>query len=213
MRKGKIKYLKSGGRVYKAQAITTKRTAITVEQQLRWHSTIDSVIEELVRLNEPRDEFKRLMDHFIGNLDESYFMSSDGEIKVIASASKKKTEKMTDDTRDSITTVRTGLCSGYQAGYYFLEKGKILERNNFKDLCKNFNAPKGSKVIMTPSAYMTDGAWLELLPHLCKSIRAMNVIKEHQHWWVLLFLDGFGLHVNVQRAHEIFAAHKILVMK
>ena len=66
---------------------------------------------------------------------------------------------------------------------------------------------------MTPSAYMIDDAWLELLSHLCKSIREMNVIKKHQHWWVLLSLDGFGLHVNVQRAHEIFDAHKILVMK
>ena len=53
----------------------------------------------MVRLNEPRDEFKRLMDHFIGNLDESCLMSSDGAIKVIASAPKKKTEKGTDDTR------------------------------------------------------------------------------------------------------------------
>ena len=41
----------------------------------------------------------------------------------------------------------------------------------------------------------------------------MNVIKEHQHWWVLLSLDEFGLHGNVQSSHEIFAAHKILVMK
>ena len=97
--KMKMKYIKSGRRVKKAQATMTKRTSITVEQKLRWHSTIDSGIEELVQLNEPRDEFKRLMDHFIGNLDESCLMSSDGAIKVIASAPKKKTEKGTDDTR------------------------------------------------------------------------------------------------------------------
>ena len=41
----------------------------------------------------------------------------------------------------------------------------------------------------------------------------MNVIKEHQNRWVLLSLDEFGLHVNAQRAHKIFAAYKILVMK
>ena len=106
-----MKYLKSGGRVYKAQATTTKRTAITVDQQLRWHSTIDYGIEELLQPNEPIDEFKIFMDHFIGNLDESCIIISDGRIKVIASASKKKTEKRTDDTRESITTVRTGFCS------------------------------------------------------------------------------------------------------
>ena len=58
VKKGKMKYLKSGGRVKKAQSTMTKRTAIPVEQQLIWHSTIDSGIEELVRLDEPRDEFK-----------------------------------------------------------------------------------------------------------------------------------------------------------
>ena len=68
-------------------------------------------------------------------------------------------------------------------------------------------------MIMTPSTYMTDDAWLELVPHLCKSIREMNVIKEHQHCWVILSLDLYGSHVNVQRAHKILSAHKILVMK
>ena len=48
-----MKYLKSGGRVYKAQATTTKRTAITVEQKLRWHSTIDSGIEEAHNAKHP----------------------------------------------------------------------------------------------------------------------------------------------------------------
>ena len=107
-----------------------------------------------MRLNEQRDEFKILMDHFIGNLDESCLMSSDGAIKVISSASKKRTEKSTDDTRESINTVRTGFCSGDQTGYYFLAKEKRIERINFKYLCENFNAPYVSKVIMTPSEYM-----------------------------------------------------------
>ena len=41
----------------------------------------------------------------------------------------------------------------------------------------------------------------------------MNLIKDHQHWWVLLSLDGFVSYVNMQLDHKIFAAHKILVMK
>ena len=83
----------------------------------------------MLQPNEPIDEFKIFMDHFIGNLDESCIIISDGRIKVIASASKKKTEKRTDDTRESITTVRTGYCYGDKAGYYFLAKGKRSERN------------------------------------------------------------------------------------
>ena len=66
---------------------------------------------------------------------------------------------------------------------------------------------------MTPIVYMTYGSWLELVPHLCKSIREMNVIKEHQHCWVILSIDLYGSHVNLQRDHKILSAHKILVMK
>ena len=117
------------------------------------------------------------MDHFIGNLDESCIISSNGEIKVIEPVSNKKIEKRKNDTRESITTVRRGFCSGDQAGYYFLSKVIRLERKYFKDLYKNFNSPKGSIVIMMPNAYMPDDAWLELVPHLCQSIREMNVIK------------------------------------
>ena len=48
---GKLKELKRGGRLRKAKNITTKRTQITVEQKLRWHTTLYSAIDELKRLN------------------------------------------------------------------------------------------------------------------------------------------------------------------
>ena len=59
VRSGKMKELKAGGKVKKAQNTTTKRTQITVEQQLRWHAIVESSLQELYRLNQPREEFKK----------------------------------------------------------------------------------------------------------------------------------------------------------
>jgi hypothetical protein len=66
---------------------------------------------------------------------------------------------------------------------------------------------------MSPNAYMTDEVYLNLVPFLCKGIRQMPVIEEHPTWWVVLTMDGFGSHVNVHKAQEIFSQHKILVIK
>ena len=66
---------------------------------------------------------------------------------------------------------------------------------------------------MTPNAYMTDEAWAQIVPNLCESIRDMDVIRDHPQWWVLLTLDGFGSHVNVDEALKIFADSKILIAK
>ena len=115
---GKLKELKGGGKVVKAQQSTTKHTQITVEQQLCSHTNIDCGIEELKRLNQPIAEFELLIDHFVGNLDEASLMSNGGVITVVASREKKKTEKRTDNSRESITPICTGFASGNQAAYY-----------------------------------------------------------------------------------------------
>jgi hypothetical protein len=66
---------------------------------------------------------------------------------------------------------------------------------------------------MSPNAYMTDEVYLKLVTPLCHGIRQMPVIKDHPDWWVTLSMDGFGSHVNVHRAQEIFSEHKIFVIK
>ena len=38
-------------------------------------------------------------------------------------------------------------------------------------------------------------------------------MQDHPEWWFLLSLDGFGSHLNVLEALEIFDAHKILLLK
>ena len=123
-----------------------------------------------------------VIEYFIVNLDESCLMSANGKIYVVASIGKNKTEKISDDFWESITTVRTGFASGQQGAYLFLEKVKNLDRYKFKNLHKNFKAPEGSEVVMTPNAFINDEAWLEIIPKLCKSIQRQEIIWDHPDW-------------------------------
>lgn len=77
IRERKLKLLKRGGRVSSSQPTTTKRSQITVEQQLRWHTLIDAVMEEQKRLNLPADEFEKVKAHFTGNMDECCLLARD----------------------------------------------------------------------------------------------------------------------------------------
>jgi hypothetical protein len=130
VRNHKVPGLKRGGKVTAAQSTTTKRSQIRVEQQLRWHTTVENALAEQRRLNLPTEEFDKVCDSFFGNLDESCFMTnSDGKVKVVASNEKRKTEKITDDSRQSITSVRVGMASGEEGPYIFLAKGQEIGRD------------------------------------------------------------------------------------
>ena len=79
----------------------------------------------------------------MGNLDKVRIMDLGITINVDAYYAK-KTEKISDDCRDSITTLRVGFSSGDQAAYLFIAKGKNLDRRNFKEIPNNFKSPPSS---------------------------------------------------------------------
>jgi hypothetical protein len=212
IKSGQLPDLKGGGKVVSAQKTTTKRSCIRVEQQLRWHTVVQFTWEELQRLNQPAEEFEKLKAHFTFNLDETGVMGSEGVLKVIGDRSRKKHEKNVDDNRDSITIVRVGNAAGNNGPLIFLATGKKLENRALRNLDRKGH-PAGSKVVMTPSAYMTDEAWKELVPTLCKGIRAMPVICDHPDWWLMLSLDGFSSHINVHESLKVFAENKMLIVK
>jgi hypothetical protein len=157
-------------------------------------------------------EHYKLVDNFTLNLDESSMSASEGELHIIGSRGKKKHEKNVADSRESITTVRVGSSANGDGPRFFLAKGKEIELETFRHFTVNYTAPPGSKVIMTPNAYMTDEAWMELVPHLCRGIRQMDVIKDLANLWVVLSLDGFGSHLEAS-ALLLFEEHKIIVIK
>ena len=76
------------------------------------------------------------------------------------------------------------------------------------DLSKKHGLPLGSCVIITPTAYLTDAAWIECLLHICKGICQMEVIKEHLDWLVALFLDDFSSRLQA-RGYSTFNEYKI----
>ena len=204
----RLKGVKNFGRTIKAQATTTKRGQITVEQQLRWHTTVQEAIDFQRQVNKPAAKYLELEDYFFGNLDETCLMANaDGSVRVVASASKKKTEKNTDDSRASITSLRIGLASGSQGPFTFLAKGTRMDRKSITKLLKE-RCPPGSQVVMSPSAYMSDDTWLKLVPIFAKGIREMEKIKDHPDWWMTLTCDGFSSH-TIDQANEIFSEHKI----
>ena len=139
IRSGKLPLLKRGGRVVKAQKTTTKRCCINVAQQLRWHGLIESVWEE-----------QRCMkkSNFLLSLNEKCVMASDGNLKVVGDASRKKQEKNSDDNRDSITIVRIGNAAGESGPQIYLARGKTLPLSKLQNLPR-LGAPKGSKAEMT----------------------------------------------------------------
>ena len=89
---------------------------------------MDSSIDEFKRLNQTNDEFMNVIEYFIWNVDQSCLMSANGNIYVVASIGKNNTEKISYDCRESITTVKMGFTSGQKGAYFFLAKGKNMDR-------------------------------------------------------------------------------------
>jgi len=174
---------------------------------------IDAARDELYRLNQPTHVFKEVEEHFWANLDETCLMACEGTVKVIASIKKAKTEIVKDDSRCSITCLRIGFASGTSGPLFFLAKGRVMDRISINRLMRSDGVPAGSKVIMTPNAFMNDETWLKIVPQLCEAIRKLPVIRDHPNWWTMISLDGFGSHCNVDEAQFIFAKYRILVLK
>ena len=104
------------------------------------------------------DNYKHVKEVHTCNLDESCVMASEGRVKILGIKAKKKHEKNISDSRELIASVRVGSAVGVDGPCIYLVKEKDIELNAFKDFTKNFPAPPGSCVEMTPSAYTTDDA-------------------------------------------------------
>ena len=108
IRPEKLVHLKRKGRIVSAQATTSERCQINVEQQMRWHFLIKSEWRYLRSINLPEVDFAKLHKHFQLNLDEACFLCSDGILKIIGDAYRRHHDKNVADNRVSITTIRIG---------------------------------------------------------------------------------------------------------
>jgi hypothetical protein len=203
--------------IIKAQASTEKRSAITVPQQYRWHSCIDAAFRFLrnknVGLTPDGKTFGEVMPHFLLGGDETCFLASNGEVKIIGDKKKAKHEVTTAGSRTSITVYRSGAASGNDGPTAYLPAG-VHRKAAFTDefLVRQGSAP-GSTVVMTPTGYMTEEAWVKMAPSMASGIRQMPVVSDMPEWWVLKIIDGFGAHTSSVAAMEIYEKEKILLLK
>ena len=203
--------------IVKANATTVKRTAITVPQQYRWHMAVDQGLSFLrsqnVGLTHDGKSFGEVMDHFVLGGDETCFLASAGDVKIIADKAKPKHDLPTGQDRTSATVYRCGSAAGATAPTAFLPPGQRRKTGYTDAFLVEHGAPVGSTIVMTPTGYMTEEAWLEMAPTIAKGIRNMPVISDRPDWWVLKIIDGFGPHTSSEQAMQIFADHKILLLK
>jgi hypothetical protein len=105
--------LTKGGCVVTAQTITSKRTKVTIHQKYRWHNLIESVWEDLQRLNKnadgcelyPSEYFDMLHPYFQLKCDKTSMIANLSALKVIGAKEIKQHMKNSDDSRVSITAL------------------------------------------------------------------------------------------------------------
>ena len=154
------------------------------------------------------------MEHFAICTDEACLLATPtGQVKVFGDKLKTKHERILSDSRVSITIVRTAATGGATGPTHFLIEGVKVKAGYTPAWLLRHGAAPGSGIIGTPTAFMTEEAWLGMAEERAKGIRAMPVIKDHPEWWVLEILDGFGPHFSCPKALAIYWAHKIMQAK
>ena len=140
--------------------------------------------------------FKDLMIHFVIGGDETCLLASDGSVKIIGDAEKRKHEINTGNSRTSITIYRTGSVAGATGPTGFLPPG-VRRKTGYTDaFLERHGCAKGSTIVMTKTGYMAEEAWVEMAEATAAGIRAMPVICDNPDWWVVKIIDGFGPHTS-----------------
>ena len=138
--KGRFSDLLTG--IVVAQPTTTKRSAINVPQQWRWHTLVEHMWDDIIHHNRDvaeeidspayRSAFLKIMEHFIWNLDEECVMAKDGVVRIVGDKLNPKHEANIDDSRVCLTMVRTGNAAGNNGPTGFLAAGE-RKRAGFTD--------------------------------------------------------------------------------
>ena len=203
--------------IVKANPTTVKRTAITVPQQYRWHMAVDQALafmrENNTGLTPDGKTFGEVIDHFLLGGDETCFLASAADVKIIGDKEKPKHDLPTGTSRTSTTVYRVGSTAGATGPTAFLPPGKQRKAGYTDAFLVKHGAPPGSTIVMTPTGYMTEDAWVEMAPSIAGGIRKLDIIKDMPQWWALKIIDGFGAHTSSERAMEIYAEQKILLLK
>ena len=203
--------------IIQANATTSKRTAITVPQQFRWHSAVDQALaflrEKNTGVTPDGKTFGEVIDHFVAGGDETCFLASAGDVAIIGDKQKRKHDLPTGQDRTSATVYRIGTSASVTGPVALLPPGTKRKPAWSDEFILKHGAPKGSCVVMTPTGYMTEEAWVEMAPTIADGIRQLPVIAAMPDWWVLKIIDGYGPHTSSDKAMQIYSDRKILLLK
>jgi len=198
----------------KVQATTVGRSNVTRAQQFRWFTLIDDMDRELAKRNVDDGTgvvWDDVKGHFSFNLDEECVLACDGLVKIVGDASKKKHERMSGNSRVSITALRCGSAEGGEGPSMFLMAGQKRKSTFTDNFLERHGAKKGSSIEMTPTAFLTHDAWDHVAAKIADGMRAMPVVCDHPGWWLKCTLDGFGSHKMTEVAMRSFHERKIMI--
>ena len=155
-------------RPVKAQKTTSRRSQCTVAQQYRWFRNFDRALRFLREKNtglcrRTGKSFGELIHYFVVGGDETCMMAdSNGDLKILGEAGRKKHEKQVSNNRGSITMYRTGTPAGSNGPTAFIMAGKRRRAGYTDGYLQRMGAAPGSTIAMTEKAFMTNAAWDEI---------------------------------------------------
>jgi hypothetical protein len=117
--------------------------------------------EECRRLSSEGDadklaEYLKHEKHFSLGLDEEGVRANLGDDKIFSRRGKKKLDRTQDDSRVSITIIRTGTAGGGKGPNQYLLSGVRVKPGFTSEFLEHHGAPPGSRVRMTPTGYLTN---------------------------------------------------------
>ena len=165
--------------------------------------------------NSTGKSFGKVIQHFIYGGDETCMKACEnGFTKVIGINNQNKYRRKYQDSRVSIMMYRTVSVSGVTGTTIFLFEGKKRHGNYSDKLLLTNGDGIGSKIIMTPTDFMTEEAGENTTPKIIKGLRNTDpIIKANPQWWMTEVFNGFGPHMSLFKAMQMRAHNKIVCVK
>ena len=189
----------------------------------RWHKFTDSMYKQLIELNSlddsgefspaMHDMFLHVVEWFIWNWDETCAMAKDGKLAILGDADIKKHQKNLDDSRESITALRTGCAKG-NGPTVFLCKGERVAPGFTQKFFENRGMVGGTCVLMTPSAFMTIEVWRKIVEIIPDALREyIPILAKFPTLWIYTSVDGFGVHTLDARSNQKLREKRMMMGK
>ena len=110
--------------------------------------------------------FGELIQHFVVGGDETCIMSCVGGLKIVGSVDRKKHEKAIADSHVSMSLYRMGSIAGTQGPTIAVMAGKYRCAGFTDKFLTKHGMVEGSTIIMTPTAFVMEEAWEEMMPFI-----------------------------------------------